>query len=267
MTTILQLQYNNMEQTSSPSSTNGLIEGRTSSKAAIESVLGNSTPQNVLSTSTTTIVVNDGIQTVLPPLSQEKLASTLNNKMEYLSVTGRNLNRRFTRGFYNKSGEMGNMKRLVLTGNKLQGDSRGARLLLSSLPASLHSLNLSWNGLKEEAADVLGRRILHLKELKSICLAGNPIGVKGLRNLIDLGNLHHVEEVDLRQCNLGTAGAKMLAKIISNNEDARVQRVVLDMNLLAAFSKAFEQNNVEMKVQVDRDDNVVFLELQRKTNQ
>ena len=113
----------------------------------------------------------------------------------------------------------------------------------------------------------LGRRILHLKELKSICLAGNPIGLKGLRNLIDLGNLHHVEEVDLRQCNIGTAGAKMLGKMLSQNKDTHVRRVVLDTNLLAAFSRSLlSKKCVELKVQVDTNDKAVYLELASTTN-
>ena len=108
-----------------------------------------SMPQNVLSTKTSTILVSNGTKTVLPPLSQLNLVSTLSNKMENLTISGRCLDRTFTRSFTKVN--MGSLQSLVLTSTKLQSDSRGARLLLSHLPTSLQQLNLSWNGLGTEA--------------------------------------------------------------------------------------------------------------------
>ena len=158
---------------------------------------------------------------------------------------------------------MRSLTRLMLTNNKLDSDCRGSRLLLSHLPTSLKQLDLSRNGLGSELADILGRSIIYMKGLKAISLAGNPIRSRGLRNLIDLGNLHHVEELDLRQCDIGDVGAKMLARVLTK-DDAKVKRVVMDMNLLAAFSKAVDKS-VHLRVQVNTIDKVVLLEIQGNT--
>ena len=232
--------------------------GRRPSKETIVAAC-HSLPKKLLATEKATMLLNKGGKVVLPPLSQLNLVETLSGKMEGLSINNRRLNRSFTRGF--AKANLGNMTRLVLTGNKLHSDCRGSRLLLSNLPTSLQQLTISWNGLGSELADVLGRRIIHMKNLKAISLAGNPLGSRGLRILIDLGNLHHIEELDLRQCDLGTSGAAMLARVLTK-DDAKVKRVVLDMNLIAAFCKKVDKS-LHVNVQVDRTDKIALLEITR----
>jgi Ran GTPase-activating protein (RanGAP) involved in mRNA processing and transport len=102
--------------------------------------------------------------------------------------------------------------------------------MLLSLPENLQELSLSWNGLNAEGAAILARRLPHLKKLRSISLCGNPIGVEGLRVLLDEGKIHRIPNVDLWDCGIGDEGASMLGSALSQPGDARIQGLVLDMN-------------------------------------
>lgn len=187
--------------------------------------------KRVYSSYAKTVTVHSPCQTqnVYTDFSSDHLRHSLNKDMEHLSITGRIVDPRLLRCFSRITLDC--LTHLTLTGNQLYRYPRRVRLLLTTLPTqSLRHLNLSWNGLDHEAIALFGRRGLqHMNHLLSIRLCGNQIGAKGLRVLIEEGNLQRVPAIDLWDCELGDEGVTILAQAMVR-ADARVERLVLDMN-------------------------------------
>jgi Ran GTPase-activating protein (RanGAP) involved in mRNA processing and transport len=121
------------------------------------------------------------------------------------------------------------MTKLVLNRNQLYRDKHAFRRLLQGLPNSLEELSLCWNGLDEQGATVLSRRLSKLEKLRSISLAGNPIGPRGIEALIEEGNLHHISVVNLSDCDVGDEGVATLGCYLQL-QSASIETLHLDMN-------------------------------------
>jgi Ran GTPase-activating protein (RanGAP) involved in mRNA processing and transport len=189
-------------------------------------------PHNLCTTSCRIVAVNRHLRTeeVLygcSALIEHSLAS-IHPDIQQLSITSRRIDRRVTSSLSRVSLE--NLTHLTLSENQLYRDPRRVRLFLSAIPtATLQHLDLSWNGLTAKQIAHLARTGLSRMQLKSIRLSGNPLGEKGIKVLLDEGNVHRIPDIDLWDCDVGDAGAQLIGRAM-HRSDAQIQRLVLNMN-------------------------------------
>ena len=149
--------------------------------------------------------------------------------VEELSITGRRLRFCFVKVLENYS--LSQLTMLCLNRNQLYRDKHLYKRLLQNLPIALHDLSLCWNGLDESTATILANRLRQLENLKSISLAGNPIGPNGIQCLIEEGNLHHIQTVNLSDCDVGDEGVTTLGYYLQLKA-SKVEHLKLDMNTI-----------------------------------
>lgn len=160
-------------------------------------------------------------------VSLREICRTLNSFMTFLSIESRPLDRNFVKSFIDCSFPV--LKRLSLNGNQFYRDKNSFRRLLLSLPESLEELSLNWNGIDEQSATVLAKRLPNLKNLVSLSLCGNVLGVRGLTVLLQEGNLYQISHLDLSDCDIGDEGAFKLSQFLSKSF-SKVKNLVLKMN-------------------------------------
>lgn len=161
-------------------------------------------------------------------LSLRDIACTFNENMVHLSIHNCSLNRRFVKKFEENQKNFAKLTTLSLNNNHFYRQKTTFRRLLQNLPPNLQQLSLCWNGITAQTCPELAIALERLPTLSALRLCGNPIGGNGLEILLQKGNLHLIETVDLCDCDIHDE-VSLLAEYLSKPTSI-VKHLALKMN-------------------------------------
>lgn len=110
------------------------------------------------------------------------------------------------------------LRALQLDANGLHGGHLAAIARAFSRLISLTHLDLSSNKLAAADADELARPLTALRALRSFAVSGNPLGDGGVANIVrGLLPLAHLRELSMDDCDMGTVGSWVVAKLLRSH--------------------------------------------------